>query len=327
MALTILRFDLRAPSFSPASRRDLYAAALDMAAFADEKGFTTVVLSEHHGTGDGYLPSPLAFAGCVLGRTKRIPVSIAALLVPLHDPLALAEALAVLDLSSGGRVAVTAGLGYRPEEYAAFGKDWKQRGRLLDECLGVLLQAWTGEPFSYRGRTVRVTPKPATEPHPMLMVGGLSAAAARRAARFRLPFQPSSDDEELVRLYEEACREQGFQGGFVVRPGSGEQILVSEDPERAWAQVGPHWLHDAMSYAGWQQPGRKTAVHSSATTVEALRAEGKYRVLTPEQCVERARAGGPLASTVLHPLCGGTPAEVGWRSLELYADKVLPQLA
>jgi alkanesulfonate monooxygenase SsuD/methylene tetrahydromethanopterin reductase-like flavin-dependent oxidoreductase (luciferase family) len=326
MAIHIVRFDLRRPAFADTPREALYAAALEMAAFADEKGFTGITLSEHHGTDDGYLPSPLTLAGCIVGRTRRIPVSIAALLVPLHDPVSLAETLAVLDVASGGRVAVTAGLGYRPEEYAMFGVDWKRRGKVLDECLETLLRAWTGEAFTFRGRRVRVTPRPLSRPHPPLFVGGLSAAAARRAARFGLPFQPSSDAQELVDAYHAECDARGVARGFVLRPGSGEQVFVAEDPDEAWAAIGPHLLHDATSYASWQQPGQVSAVHSDARTVEALRAEGKYRILTPEQCVERARAAGPLQATVLHPLCGGIPPEHGWQCLELYASRVLPAL-
>src|SRR5262245_30529029 len=132
MAISVIRFDQRAPSFSPAKPRDLYAAALDMAAFADERGFQIATLSEHHGVEDGYLPSPLVMAGAIVGRTKRISVNFAALLVPLYDPVKLAEDLAVLDLASGGRIMVVAGLGYRPEEYEALGKDWTKRGKLLD---------------------------------------------------------------------------------------------------------------------------------------------------------------------------------------------------
>jgi hypothetical protein len=61
--------------------------------------------------------------------------------------------------------------------------------------------------------------------------------------------------------------------------------------------------------------------------VEELRREGKYRVMTPEECVERARGRGALASFVLFPLCGGLPPEIGWESVELFANEVLPKLA
>jgi alkanesulfonate monooxygenase SsuD/methylene tetrahydromethanopterin reductase-like flavin-dependent oxidoreductase (luciferase family) len=82
---------------------------------------------------------------------------------------------------------VIAGLGYRPYEYAAHGKSWADRGKLMDEVLEVMLKAWAGEPFEYRGTIVRVTPTPYTKPHPMLFVGGASKPAARRAAQLGLP--------------------------------------------------------------------------------------------------------------------------------------------
>ncbi len=82
---------------------------------------------------------------------------------------------------------VQSGVGSRPEEYERAGAEWGRRGRLQDELLETLLAAWSGEPFPYRGRTVRVTLRPYTRPHPVLLVGGSSRAAARRAARLGLP--------------------------------------------------------------------------------------------------------------------------------------------
>ncbi len=325
MAISIVRFDTRLPAFAATERGALYDTVLDMAGYLDAHPFTGITLSEHHGTDDGYLSAPLILAAAILGRTRRIPVSVAALLVPLHDPLALAEQMAALDLASNGRIAITAGLGYRPEEYEMLGRDWKRRGKLMDECLETVLAAWTGEPFPYQGRTVRITPRPRTRPHPMVMVGGLSPAAARRAARFDLPFQPSSADPELAACYQRECEARGV-APRLLSPGSGEQFFVAEDPDRAWEELGAHLLHDAQTYASWQQPGQETVVHSKAGSVEALRAEGKYRIETPEACIARARELGPHAPFVLHPLCGGLPLEAGWSCLRLYAESVLPNI-
>ena len=326
MAFSILRFDMRAPGFAPEQTRELYAAALDMAEWADAHGFDAITLSEHHATDDGFLPSPIALAGAMLGRTRRIRVGISALLVPLYDPVKLAEDLAVLDLAGGGRLAVTAGMGYREEEYAMFGKDWAGRGQLFDECLEVLLRAWTGEAFEWRGRPVRLTPRPATQPRPPLFVGGMGRRAARRAARLGLPFQPAVNDADMIALYHSECARLGLAQPIVLPPGSGETIFVARDPDHAWQRVGPHWLHDARSYAGWQRASRSSAVHSDAASVGELRAEGLYRVLTPDECVARARERGPLCDFVHFPLCGGTPSELAWESLELYASEVVPRL-
>src|SRR4051794_30683632 len=261
MPLLLLRFDMRRPDFAPASRESMYAAALDMASWADENGFLAAVLSEHHGVDDGYLPSPLALGAAILGRTKRLMVNVSALLTPLYDPLRLAEDVAVLDNLAPGRLTFIAGLGYRDDEYTMFGVEKKRRGAILDENLETLLKAWTGEPFDYQGRTVRVTPKPVTQPHPMLFVGGSSEAAARRAGRFGLPFQPAYSDPSLEAAYNASCEEHG-KSGFILMPEEISYVHVAEDPDRGWEQVGKFMLYDAQSYSSWQQPGQRSAVHA-----------------------------------------------------------------
>lgn len=236
----------------------------------------------------------------------RLAVTVSAIIGPLHDPLRLAEEIAVLDLLSGGRLVTVAGIGYRPEEYALFDVDWKRRGRLQDELLETLLKAWTGEPFEYRGRTVRVTPRPYTDPHPLLLVGGSSKAAARRAARLGLPFFPSAHLPELEAYYKERLVEYGTEGWTMMPAAETPLLHVAEDPDRAWAQYGKHFLHEARTYASWQSGEIRSAVKSGATTVEELRAEGVYRIVTPEECVALGHA-----NYVLHPLSGGMPVEEG----------------
>ncbi|MET7755367.1 LLM class flavin-dependent oxidoreductase [Streptomyces sp. NPDC005389] len=321
MPFSVVRFNLVDPRATPESLSARYRAAVEMAAYADAHGVDTVQTEEHHGVDNNWLPSPFAFAGAVFGATKRIAVTVSAIIGPLHDPLRLAEDIAVLDLLSGGRLVTVAGIGYRPEEYEERGVDWGRRGKLQDLLLETLLTAWSGEPFTYQGRTVRVTPRPFTRPHPMLLVGGSSRAAARRAARLGLPFFPSAHLPELEAYYRERCAEYGTEG-WTMMPAEVTPLLhLSEDPDRTWAEYGEHFLHEARTYASWQSKDIRSAVRSAATTVAELRAEGVYRVVTPEECLAL-----DLESLVLHPLCGGMPVEEGWRSVRLFCDAVLPRL-
>ncbi|MER0482901.1 LLM class flavin-dependent oxidoreductase [Streptomyces sp. Edi2] len=324
--VTVLRINLVDPAPTPAALSARYRAAVEMAAFADDRGLTMVQTEEHHATTNGWMPSPLTFAGAVFGTTRRIGVTVSALITPLHDPLRLAEDLASLDLLSGGRLVTVAGLGYRPEEYAAHGKDWRGRGALQDEVLETLLSAWTGEPFTYRGRTVRVTPRPYTRPHPLLLIGGSSRAAARRAARLGLPFFPSAHLPELEAYYHEQRTAFGTEGWVLQPPERTSLLHLSEDPGRTWAAYGDHLLHEARMYASWQSAGTRSAVRSSARDVAALREEGVYRIVTPDECLRLARQAGARGSLILHPLCGGMPVDEGWRSLHLFAEEVLPRL-
>jgi len=321
MAMIGIRFDLRVPPFSKTTHAEMYAACLDQCVWADEHGLDIIVLSEHHGVADGYLSAPLTLAAAIAGRTKKIRISIAAVLVPLHDPVRLAEQLAVLDLASGSRVSLVAGLGYRQEEFEMAGIDRKQRGKLLEEYVGVMRQAWSGEPFAWRGRTIRVTPKP--QAPPLILVGGSTEIAARRAARLHAGFFPAIGDQRLADTYNAECLRLGFTGGFVNLPGGPGFVHVSEDPERDWALIAPHALYDSQTYAAWQTPDQRSSMHVDAQTTDDVRKSGVYRVVTPDECVALAQETGRI---ILHPLMGGIAPTLGWEGLRLFESKVLPRI-
>ncbi|MBO8190668.1 LLM class flavin-dependent oxidoreductase [Streptomyces oryzae] len=330
---TSVRFNLVQPEQPPGAGDsaeqpvDRYRAALAMAEYADEHGVTSLIVEEHHGSPDGWLPAPLALAGTLLGRTRSVLVTACAVLAPLYDPLRLAEDIAVLDLASGGRLVTVAGIGYRPEEYEALGLDFSRRGARQDEVLETLLAAWTGEPFSYRGRTVRVTPRPYSRPHPPLFVGGSSRPAARRAARLGLPLFLPAHLPELARYYEERCAAAGTAPLCLMPPPRLPAVHLTDDPDRAWAELGEHFLYEARQYASWQTPDVHSVMRAEAATVAELRAEGVYCFVTPDECLEMV-AQQPEGSRriLLHPLCGGMPVEEGWRSLRLLAQEVVPRL-
>ncbi len=328
MVMSLARFNCIQPGLEPVEMSARYQAFVEMSAVADEHDFIEVHLEEHHGAPNGWSPSPLAMAAAVFGRTKTVPVGVGALLVPQHDPVRLAEDIAVLDLLSGGggRLRITTGLGYRPSEYHLLGRDWKRRGKLLDEALEVMLAAWTGEPFEYRGETVQVTPVPVTQPHPVLFIGGASPAAARRAARFGLPFFPDNDVPELKELYEQELAVHGKTGFCFMPPAKAEMIFVTDDPDRLWAEHGQCFMNEAGVYHQWRVEGGggESAVTSNAHTLDDLRAEAIYRAVTPAQLVDEINAGRDAVS--LHPLVGGMPVEEGWKCLELYVNEVLPAL-
>jgi alkanesulfonate monooxygenase SsuD/methylene tetrahydromethanopterin reductase-like flavin-dependent oxidoreductase (luciferase family) len=323
MTMTVLRFNCIQPGLEPKELSARYQAFVEMAAIGDEQGFTIVNLEEHHGADNGWSPSPLVMAGMIVGRTKKIGVNFGALLLPLHDPIRVAEDLAVLDLMSGGRVTTTVGLGYRPSEYVVHGKDWATRGKLMDHCVDTLLKAWTGEPFEYNGTTVRVTPTPLTKPHPILMVGGTSKASARRAARFGLPLYTAAPVPEVEALYYEECKRLGVKGFCIMPPPKSTHLFVHDDPDEAWATLGQHVWHEASTYAGWQTGDISSSAHSHATSVEELRAEGLYKFVTPTEAVETIRTN---QFALLHPLCGGMPLDAAWNMFNQFVDVVWPQV-
>jgi len=327
MALSMLRFNCVQPGLEPNEMADRYGAMLDMCQALDELGGGMVSLEEHHGAFNGWSSSPLTMAAAILARTKSVSVSISALLVPLHDPLRIAEDIAAIDLMSKGRLSVIGGLGYRPSEYAAHGKSWEDRGKIMDECVDVMLKAWTGEPFEYRGTTVQVTPRPFTQPHPAFLLGGTSKPAARRAARFGLPIMFAAPVPEIEAHYYDKCTEYGTNGFAMAPPASFYHVFFAEDVDQGWAEMGDFLLHEAVTYSSWQTSDIKSSAHSHATTVAELREEGLYRVMSPAEAVDEAAAAGDFAIFSMHPLCGGMPIELAWKQFELFRNEVLPALA
>lgn len=310
-----LRFDMRSSS-EGARFPDLYAAALDMCAWSETRGGVAVILSEHHAAEDGHLPSPLMLAAAVAARTEHIAIMLAALVLPLYDPVRLAEDIAVLDNISKGRVAYVFGIGHRDEEYEHMGVNPRKRGKLADANTDLVLQLLKGRPVAHDGRRVHVTPAVASTNGPQLMIAGGSPAAVKRAARHGLGFVAQANPPGLLELFESESRANGFEPGPITFPDNSgpTTAFVADDVDAAWDEIGPYLLHDALMAASYRHGDDSVASITRAKTVAGLReSPDAYAIFTPDAAVAQLRTGRPLA---LHPLCGGLPPEVAWPYLE-----------
>lgn len=320
----LMRFDMRAPSIG-APTSELYAAALEMATWGEANGALMAVVCEHHTMEDGYLPSPVVLATAMAARTTTLPLMTAVIVLPLYQPIRLAEDMAVLDIISGGRMSYVAAVGYRPEEYEHHGVDFHRRGRIADEHLALLLRAKTGEPFEHEGRRIHVTPAPVTPGGPRIAWGGGSVAAAERAGRFGLDlFAQGGDAAAMEAAYRAAAEANGHEPGmcFVPAVDAATTVFVADDLDRAWDELGPYLLHDVLAYSALNPGDTHTASLSTATTVDELRAEDRtHRIVTVEEAAAMVRSGLPLS---LQPLVGGVPPEIAWPYLRRVGQEVLP---
>lgn len=319
-----LRYDMRNPDFG-APANELYRTAVDHVAWADDLGFDTVYLAEHHGADDGYCPSPIVLASAMMAVSTSIRVHLSALLAVLHDPIRLAEDLAILDVLSNGRLDVTLGLGYRPHEYRMFGVEQRRRVTLLEETVRILDAAWTGEPFEYRGENVVVRPRPVQRPRPPLYIGGSAEASALRAARYGDGYLPAMPG--LWEIYAEECARLGRDPGPPPPSKAPLFLHIAHDPDQAWQIVAPHVLYTARSNAAWAtERGAGGTPYEDALDLDGLKAHPRFEVLDPDGCVTYLLALPDDAEVVMQPLMGGLPTHIGWDSLRLFEAEVLPAL-
>lgn len=250
-------FTGQVPAGSSRSFHEDYADAIALTEIAEEAGFDSAWVSEHHGSADGYLPSLLPLLGAFAARTERIELGTGVVLAPFHDPLRLAEDFAVVDQISGGRVICGLGIGWREEEFRAFGIEVGTRVRRLTEIVEILKLAWTGERFDYSGKhysydSVAVTPPPA-RPIPVY-VGGFVDTAIARAGRIADGYISSRAQPDRVaeafRLAATARRGAGREG----EPMAAllQNAFVTEDPERDWPAVAAGIGHQLGVYSGWR---------------------------------------------------------------------------
>jgi probable F420-dependent oxidoreductase len=342
MRFGIGQFTLQIPPWDRRDHATLYRDTLDLAALADRLGVDSFWLAEHHGAGDGYNPSLLAFLAAVAARTERIEIGTAVVLAPFHHPLRLAEDAAVVDNISGGRLNLGLGLGWVEAEYRMFGVDFKGRGRRLEEIVEVLRRAWTGERFSFEGgfyrfEDVAVRPRPARRPGPPIYLGGMAPKAVERAARLGDGHYPPStaspaDGVERARAILDERRRAGAAGPY--RFGMFIPVGIGADADDGWARIRDGTLHVRGSYMLWGQGQTDVSrARDVAAQVEQQHRAGAV-CGSPEDVVEQLRPAveaidamgfaDAFVSAILAP--PGTPADRAAEAVELYATKVVPAL-
>ncbi|MGV6806552.1 MAG: LLM class flavin-dependent oxidoreductase [bacterium] len=319
-----LRYALRQPTSKGDNLQPRYEEFLKQVQWGDERGFTHVMISEHHGSPDSYMSSPMVIGGAIAALTKNIRVRIASLVGPLHNPVRLAEDLATLDILLNGRLEPVVSGGYVGSEFEAMGTSLSARKDYMEAIIPFLNNAWSGEEFEWQGKTICVRPRPVQRPMPIYM-GGASNVAARRAARHGAYFLPA-----LPKFYDAYFDEWDKTGR--PRPDfdhASKYLMcwVAEDKEKFWHDYGPSLLHENNAYAHWAVTWNTTNGYNYAEDVNQLREQGFYPLYTPDEVVAKAKEMGPGGRLQFHPMAGGTDPDLAWEMLELIESKVMPRLA
>src|SRR5437588_11896861 len=172
-----------------ASDSRIYSDYIDYLCEAEELGFHSVFLVEHHFTGFGQVSATLNFLTYLAAKTTKMRLGTAVLVLPWHNPVLLAEQVATLDLLSNGRFDFGVGKGYRQPEFSGFCIPIEEATERFDEAMAFLRKAWAaGDRFSHHGKrwhfdNIIIEPRPVQQPHPPLWMGAGSFEPIRRAAQ------------------------------------------------------------------------------------------------------------------------------------------------
>jgi alkanesulfonate monooxygenase SsuD/methylene tetrahydromethanopterin reductase-like flavin-dependent oxidoreductase (luciferase family) len=325
--------------------------ALDQFQLADEVGYDWVGLTEHHFGPFSLTPNPTVFAGAMTQVVKRAKIALLGSLIPMLNPVRVAEEVAMLDTMSNGRI-VAGMLRGTPNENVTYNMNPSESRARFEEALQLIREAWTqSQPFGWQGRyfsfrSIAVWPRPVQQPHPPIYMSGSSPESAVFAARQRVSLALAVTTLPLATEATKRYREEAARVGWNPQPAnilyrlgfhvadSDEQAAADFEASHARRQRGsPVLANQALEaviagtgYYGADHANQRARNRRTPTLADRVDL-GQVMIGSPATVVAQA-------NRIRHQLGAGIfdliPAfELGDRTLhsvELYARKVLPQL-
>ena len=324
-----LWYDFRNPQPWQIDFELFYKQRLDQIVNAESMGYDSVWLTEHHFCDDGYTPSPLMIHAAIGARTQCMHLGTNLMLLPIADPIRIAEDAATLSLMTGGRFDLGVGIGYRQLEFDQFGRKISHRPSLVEEGIEIIRRGWSGEPVNFEGKRfsvgdLRISPQP--KHAPKILLGGMAPPAIDRAARIADGFLCTGGIG--LDVYAQALENNGK------KPEEGNVILgcwaiIAEDPEAEAEKVGPHVLYQSNEYIRWGAfgPPDQTPVFPDAKTAIE---NGLYELWDADMAVEKLSSlmiEYPMISDIhFWAQFPGESVDAGNARMEYIAEKVLPRL-
>lgn len=340
-----------------ARRPDIYRLELEneleQMEYAEELGFDSVWLAEHHFSEYSMMSDAMLLASHVAARTRRVRIGVAVSVLPFHNPIRLAEQTAAVDCLSNGRLDHGVGRGYQPEEFRGFGISMAESRARFDECLEIMLKAWTQERFSHQGRffqipEISVYPRPLQQPYPPLLVASVSDETIRATAARELPmltgqvFLPLEATGEKLRLYRRALAAGGTAPERLERLTAASSFLrfvyVADTNRQAREEARTALMNylriltqstlppfAAALPEGYADYDRRAAERTSLR-FEALWEESLI-FGDPDRCAEKIRQLQRMGvgSLLCWMVFGGLEHHKVLHSMELFARYVMPQ--
>jgi alkanesulfonate monooxygenase SsuD/methylene tetrahydromethanopterin reductase-like flavin-dependent oxidoreductase (luciferase family) len=345
-------------AFDAKRGNELYHTYLDMMADAENYGFDWVGCNEHHFSPYGMMSNPNLIGAILASRTKRARLAMLGNIIPLNNPIRVAEEYAMLDVISGGRLVAGFVRGI-PHEYVAYNVDPNESWGRLHEACELIIKCWTEpEPFGWEGehfqyRSVSIWPRPLQRPHPPIMMSASNPESAVFAAKHRCKmgivlFSSLQAAKDSIKTYKDAAKAYGWEPGpddILV----GENLSISEDEGEAREMLregrryffevlggGPRtaanlvlkesrFYEDAKRRQGVTERRRGLA---DETIEDAINA-GKCFCGTPEQVVEQIKwVQGELGNGIFNIAMkiGNVPDAYVRKGMKLFKDRVQPHV-
>ena len=235
------------PSREGTTQAQIFKDSMELIQAAEDSGSERIWLAEYHfDPGRSDLSAPVTVAGAVAARTKKVKIGLAVHVLPLRNPVQIAEEIATLDHLSDGRLDFGIGRAAFPRIYQGYGFDYSESRDRFDECLEIILRSWTEERFSFKGKFYQyddlcVVPKPLQKPHPPIRIGATSEDTFELVGRMGYPIfiNPSRvttllDLKPLVAEFHQAREKAGHTGQVDV--GLRVPVYVAETKEKAYSE-------------------------------------------------------------------------------------------
>jgi alkanesulfonate monooxygenase SsuD/methylene tetrahydromethanopterin reductase-like flavin-dependent oxidoreductase (luciferase family) len=235
---------MQSPDMLPST--EIYANALEQARLADELGFDYVVLAEHHFSSYGFDPNPLLLIPSMAAQTQHIGFSTAVVVLPLRNPLQVAEDIAMLDVLTNGRIEVGFGTGYQQYEFERFHVPLDENRAIFEEAIEVVTKALSQPGFSHDGHyyhipETTILPRPVQQPHPPFWRATSSVETMAQALRQGMKVISGGTTSTMARVvgswhaFQDAVAQAGatWPQEFIVQRG----VYLAESEREAREQV------------------------------------------------------------------------------------------
>jgi len=352
-----LFYELSVPNTGKYNEQQVFHNTLEEITLADQCGFKTAWLVEHHFMQQySHSSCPELFLAALTQKTHHIRLGHAIIPLPYNHPIRVAERLATLDILSNGRVEFGFGRGFSPTEYQAFGVDMADSRTITHESLDIILASFTGQPINYQGKhfhcqDIELSPKVIQQPHPPIWSAAVSPTSFEYAAKLGIgvlagPFKPWFMIKEDIKSYHQAWQKQSLidPDHKTKKPRVGMTLGVycttDKKQARTQAKTAFEWFYQQLfnqtkpilqqlyaSYEYYRKFGHFQSLLEKTINLTILETLGMAIVGDPEHCIKKLKI---LESAgVDHVLCaigaGALPTELTKQSMQLIADEVMPE--